>query len=244
MICDENTAPTSKRCSLSGRRPRSGPGNLPAFSIGPPRSIPISTRWAKSCRQRPTLLTAARKKAGTKLTKAAVKHLLELGFTDPVLAVDVIDGDLGPWGRDEVRLLFASDSRLTPGEVGRVASGGELSRLVLSLRLAGTSGSGAQVLVFDEIDAGIGGATALAMGRKLAALSSRAPSSVRYPPPSGGSVCPDPLCDRAARGDGHREPGRGKCADRPASQNAGRPPRFSNEEGKPPPNSSLSPRSG
>jgi DNA repair protein RecN (Recombination protein N) len=116
-------------------------------------------------------LTAARRKAGTKLTKAAVKHLLELGFTDPVVTVDVIDGDLGPWGRDEVHLLFASDSRLTPGEVGRVASGGELSRLVLALRLAGTSGSEAQVLVFDEIDAGIGGATALAMGRKLAALS-------------------------------------------------------------------------
>jgi len=117
------------------------------------------------------LLTAARKKAGSRLTKAAVKHLLELGFADPLLSLDLGEAELGPWGADDVRLLFASDSRLAPGEVGKVASGGELSRLVLSLRLAGTQGAGASVLVFDEIDSGIGGATALAMGRKLAALA-------------------------------------------------------------------------
>ncbi|HKY49154.1 MAG TPA: AAA family ATPase [Acidimicrobiia bacterium] len=116
-------------------------------------------------------LTTARKKAGSKLTKAAVKHLLELGLSDPLLIVEIGEGELGPWGRDDVRLLFASDSRLAPGEVGKVASGGELSRLVLSLRLAGTQGAGASVLVFDEIDSGIGGSTALAMGRKLAALA-------------------------------------------------------------------------
>ncbi len=117
------------------------------------------------------LLTAARKKAGSRLTKSAVKHLVELGFTDPLISVELGEAELGPWGRDDVRLMFASDSRLAPGEVGKVASGGELSRLVLSLRLAGTQGAGASVLVFDEIDSGIGGATALAMGRKLAALS-------------------------------------------------------------------------
>lgn len=117
------------------------------------------------------LLTVARQKAGSRLTKSAVGHLLELGFTDPILKIELGEGDLGPWGKDEVRLLFASDSRLVPGDVGKVASGGELSRLVLSLRLAGAQGAGASMLVFDEIDSGIGGATALAMGRKLSALS-------------------------------------------------------------------------
>ena len=117
------------------------------------------------------LLTAARRKAGSKLTKSAVKHLLELGFTDPLVSIEVGEAELGPWGRDEIRLLFASDSRLAAGEVSKVASGGELSRLVLSLRLAATQGARASVLVFDEIDSGIGGSTALAMGRKLAALS-------------------------------------------------------------------------
>ena len=66
--------------------------------------------------------------------------------------------------------MFSSDERLDPGPVGRVASGGELSRLVLALRLAGGSGR-APILAFDEIDAGVGGRTALELGRKLASLA-------------------------------------------------------------------------
>ncbi|MGH8928021.1 MAG: DNA repair protein RecN, partial [Acidimicrobiia bacterium] len=116
-------------------------------------------------------LTVARRSAGKRLTRAATGHLVDLGFSDPVIRVEVTESDLGPWGGDEVRLLFASDSRLSPGEVARVASGGELSRLVLSLRLASPHKEGASVLIFDEIDSGIGGATALAMGAKLAALA-------------------------------------------------------------------------
>jgi DNA repair protein RecN (Recombination protein N) len=138
------------------------------------RSATIDSELAATRREMEAaagLLRSGRQKAGTRLTKEAVKHLLELGFSDPLLVVDVVESDLGAWGADDVRLLFASDSRLTPAEVAKVASGGELSRLVLSLRLAGSRAAGASVLVFDEIDAGIGGSTALAMGRKLAALA-------------------------------------------------------------------------
>jgi len=67
-------------------------------------------------------------------------------------------------------LSFASDDRLAPGPIHEVASGGELSRLMLALRLA-TRDPGTGTLVFDEIDAGVGGVTALALGRKLADLS-------------------------------------------------------------------------
>jgi DNA repair protein RecN (Recombination protein N) len=67
-------------------------------------------------------------------------------------------------------MTFASDSRLEPGDVASVASGGELSRLVLALRLA-TRSDDATTLVFDEVDTGIGGKTALAMGAKLAELA-------------------------------------------------------------------------
>jgi DNA repair protein RecN (Recombination protein N) len=82
----------------------------------------------------------------------------------------VVESDPAPSGADSSRLLFASDARLNPGEIGKVASGGELSRLVLALRLAGGAGE-ASTLVFDEIDAGVGGATALAVGQKLSALA-------------------------------------------------------------------------
>ena len=77
--------------------------------------------------------------------------------------------EAGPSGADRVTLQFASDDRLESGAIQDVASGGELSRLILALRLA-TRAEGAETLVFDEVDAGVGGATALALGRKLADL--------------------------------------------------------------------------
>jgi DNA repair protein RecN (Recombination protein N) len=77
--------------------------------------------------------------------------------------------EAGPNGADRVSLQFASDDRLESGAIQDVASGGELSRLILALRLA-TRAEGAGTLVFDEVDAGVGGATALALGRKLADL--------------------------------------------------------------------------
>ncbi len=115
-------------------------------------------------------LREARIRAGKRLAEDAVGHLRDLGFGDPIVVVDVAQAEPGPSGADSVALLFASDSRLTPRPVGEVASGGELSRLVLALRLAGGRGE-ARTLVFDEIDSGIGGATALALGRKLSDLA-------------------------------------------------------------------------
>jgi DNA repair protein RecN (Recombination protein N) len=116
-------------------------------------------------------LSQARSHAAERITHATVRHLTELGFTNPVVHLDVIATDPGPNGTDRIELNFASDASLPPGPVGRVASGGELSRLVLALRLASGVGE-ASVIAFDEVDSGIGGETALAMGTKLAALAS------------------------------------------------------------------------
>ena len=115
-------------------------------------------------------LSAARAAAGARLAGAAERHLRELGFRAPVLRVAVTPAAPSRRGLDKVELLFASDAALEPGPVARVASGGELSRLVLAVHLAAGVGE-APVVAFDEIDAGIGGATALAMGEKLAALA-------------------------------------------------------------------------
>lgn len=117
-------------------------------------------------------LTAARRRAGDVVTQTALEHLEELGFRAPILDVRIEHTDPGVSGADRVSLQFASDRRLTPGDLGRVASGGELSRLVLALRLAGGPGQ-VEALVFDEIDSGIGGTTAVEVGRKLAALADR-----------------------------------------------------------------------
>jgi DNA repair protein RecN (Recombination protein N) len=112
-------------------------------------------------------LAGHRRTTGEAIAAGAVEHLRELGFTDPVVRFEVDD-------RGRVQLLFSSDARLPPGDVARIASGGELSRLVLALRLAAGSqrpGTDSAVLVFDEIDAGIGGAVSLALGRKLGWLA-------------------------------------------------------------------------
>ncbi|NNF64699.1 MAG: hypothetical protein HKN07_10625 [Acidimicrobiia bacterium] len=115
-------------------------------------------------------LSAARRVAGESLSAATVGHLRELGFQDPLMRVNLEPADATQHGADAISLWFASDASLRPGPVGKVASGGELSRIVLATRLA-AGVADAPIIAFDEIDAGIGGATALAMGRKLAALA-------------------------------------------------------------------------
>lgn len=115
-------------------------------------------------------LREARERAASALGEASRGHLRDLGFTDPVVRFVVEASPPSGTGADRVRLLFSSDGQLDPGPVSRVASGGELSRLVLAVRLAGGV-TEAPVVAFDEIDAGVGGATALALGEKLAALA-------------------------------------------------------------------------
>jgi DNA repair protein RecN (Recombination protein N) len=116
------------------------------------------------------VLAAARLAAASRLARAAGRHLRDLGFRAPVVDIRVTAAAPGPAGADRVELLFSSDRALEPGPVAKVASGGELSRLVLAVHLAAGVGQ-APVVAFDEIDAGIGGTTALAMGEKLAALA-------------------------------------------------------------------------
>jgi DNA repair protein RecN (Recombination protein N) len=115
-------------------------------------------------------LRKVRRTRAKTLAAAAVGHLQDMGMKDPLIHLDIEVAEPGPRGGDRAVLTFASDRSLPAGPVSRIASGGELSRLVLSLRLAGGAGD-APVVAFDEIDAGIGGATALAMGEKLARLA-------------------------------------------------------------------------
>jgi DNA repair protein RecN (Recombination protein N) len=115
-------------------------------------------------------LASARRSAAGMLSTRALDLLGRLGFRSPVLAITVDDREPGPSGADTIGLAFASDAGLTPGPVSKVASGGELSRLVLSVRVA-AGVADADVVAFDEIDAGVGGTTALAMGELLAGLA-------------------------------------------------------------------------
>jgi DNA repair protein RecN (Recombination protein N) len=115
-------------------------------------------------------LAAERRTAAEVIADVARTELGDLGFRNPVVEIRVVDTEPAAGGADRATVLFASDASLPPGPVSGVASGGELSRLVLALSL-GAGSAETPVLAFDEIDTGIGGTTALAMGEKLASLA-------------------------------------------------------------------------
>jgi DNA repair protein RecN (Recombination protein N) len=116
------------------------------------------------------VVLAARRAAAPALAAAVRRHLGDLAMPKATVEVHV-GGD--PPG-DDVAFLLAANPGLPAAPLAKVASGGELARTMLAVRLvlAGTDdGSGPSTLVFDEVDAGIGGAAALAVGRALAALA-------------------------------------------------------------------------
>ncbi len=77
----------------------------------------------------------------------------------------------GPRGADAVRFLIATNPGETPGALDKIASGGELSRLMLAMKVVLTGGGSVGTLIFDEVDSGIGGATAAAVGERLARVA-------------------------------------------------------------------------
>ena len=115
-------------------------------------------------------LRKRRTAAAEMIEKDAAGHLAGLGMPGSSIRLTLEEVEPGSSGADRVGVLFSSDDRLAAGRIEDVASGGELSRLVLALRLA-TNDDDIGTLVFDEVDAGVGGATALALGRKLADLA-------------------------------------------------------------------------
>ncbi len=115
-------------------------------------------------------LRAARAEAIESIQREVAGHLTGLGMPGASIQLSLDAVEPGPSGADRIAVLFSSDDRLSLGRIEDIASGGELSRLVLALRLA-TNDDEAGTLVFDEVDAGVGGATALALGKKLADLA-------------------------------------------------------------------------
>ena len=81
------------------------------------------------------------------------------------------EADWGAGGADAVRFLIATNPGQELGALGRIASGGELSRLMLALKVVLSAGSPVPTLVFDEVDSDVGGATAAAVGERLARLA-------------------------------------------------------------------------
>jgi DNA repair protein RecN (Recombination protein N) len=122
-------------------------------------------------------LTEARRKAAPALEQAVAEQLAGLGMASAVMTVaqETRAGweGLRESGADSVELLLAANPGQPPRSLARTASGGELSRVLLGLKCALAGAGGDETLVFDEIDAGIGGRTAVAVAQKLHELATR-----------------------------------------------------------------------
>jgi len=126
--------------------------------------------------QAATSLGAARRTAAARLDRAVSRELPPLRLDKARFHADVealTEADWGPSGSDSVRFLIATNPGQELGPLGRIASGGELSRLMLALKVVLSSGSPVPTLVFDEVDADVGGATAAAVGDRLARVAER-----------------------------------------------------------------------
>ncbi|MBY0335926.1 MAG: DNA repair protein RecN [Acetobacteraceae bacterium] len=121
-------------------------------------------------------LSEARRRAAAKLEKALGAELPPLKLERARIAVEVASRDeagWGPEGMDRVALLVSTNPGQAPGALGRIASGGELSRMMLALKVVLAQGSVVPSLVFDEVDSGIGGATAAAVGERLTRVADK-----------------------------------------------------------------------
>lgn len=119
-------------------------------------------------------LTAARTAAAGRLATALMRELPPLKLDRARFVVDVQPMELARWnatGADQVRFLIATNPGAPPGALDRIASGGELSRLMLALKVVLAGGGTVPTLVFDEVDSGVGGATAAAVGERLARVA-------------------------------------------------------------------------
>ncbi|GAA3516444.1 DNA repair protein RecN [Corynebacterium pilbarense] len=116
-------------------------------------------------------LTKARTKAAGKLGEAVTEELHGLAMPKAQLTVNVTQAQYGRDGADAVEILLAPNSALEPKPLATSASGGELSRVMLALEVILSESSSGATLVFDEVDAGVGGRAAVEIGRRLARLA-------------------------------------------------------------------------
>ncbi|WP_093030572.1 DNA repair protein RecN [Ruegeria marina] len=116
-------------------------------------------------------LSQARLGAGAALDAAVMAELTPLKMERAVFQTRLEPSEPGPEGRDAVTFEVATNPGAPSGPLNRIASGGELSRFLLALKVCLHGDDRGVTMIFDEIDRGVGGATADAVGRRLAALA-------------------------------------------------------------------------
>jgi DNA repair protein RecN (Recombination protein N) len=118
-------------------------------------------------------LSKARTGAATRFSAAVTEAMHGLGMPGGIFhaAVTPIPVDSAkPWGLDNIEFLISANPGQAPQPLAKVASGGELSRMALSIQVIASDGSAIPTMVFDEVDSGVGGSVAEMVGRRLQQL--------------------------------------------------------------------------
>lgn len=118
-------------------------------------------------------LRRTRQKAAEGFARDVRSQLATLAMGEAVFEVLLSEREPGPSGADTVEFQIAANPGVAPGALREIASGGELSRVMLAIMSVASDSSGQSTLVFDEVDAGIGGHTANAVGERLRELGER-----------------------------------------------------------------------
>ena len=118
-----------------------------------------------------TALTQIRTDAARRLDEAVTRELRPLKMDNARFETEIAPADPGPNGSDAVRFTAAINPGAPAGPIDRIASGGELSRFLLAMKVQLAERADGLTMIFDEIDRGVGGATADAVGRRLARLA-------------------------------------------------------------------------
>jgi ATPase involved in DNA repair len=116
-------------------------------------------------------LSAARNKAARELERQVVTELASLAMERSVFRIEVSPAPWSETGADAVRFLVSANAGEEPKPLEKVASGGELSRIALALKTCLAASGAGRTLVFDEVDAGVGGRAAEGIGRRLKKLA-------------------------------------------------------------------------
>ena len=116
-------------------------------------------------------LKSARQDAAAQFSSRVSEELAALSMPKASVTFDIQDAEPHQSGTDSVRMLFSAHASTQPGDIGKLASGGELSRVMLGIEVVMARSQAFPTFVFDEVDAGVGGRAAGEIGRRLALLA-------------------------------------------------------------------------
>jgi DNA repair protein RecN (Recombination protein N) len=150
-------------------------GDLALIDAGAERLVALEKAAAETVaryREAAQALSAGRRRAALKLDKAVNTELKPLRLERAEFTTEIDAAEEGPDGIDRVEFWVRTNPGTRPGPLMRIASGGELARFLLALKVVLADRGSAPTLIFDEIDTGAGGAVADAIGVRLARLAS------------------------------------------------------------------------